>query len=207
MIAAMIAMTLSAAPVVIQIDLQDALRFPSGVESPPANPLQIFVKAPASWLTAKGISEAGKKEVLARLYGDPNWMNGNSDGSTYVVKSFASKVIAAAPENPKAYWYEVNASGVIEKKGPSFGEPIAPKAPTSLIDQAERVAFLADFPGKAVHLIAQHIADRHRCQRRRRVGAADHQHAAGEVFQVFGVAGVALGAAVEQGADDRRFLQ
>jgi hypothetical protein len=149
MIAAMIAMTLSAAPVVIQIDLQDALRFPSGVESPPANPLQIFVKAPASWLTAKGISEAGKKEVLARLYGDPNWMNGNSDGSTYVVKSFASKVIAAAPENPKAYWYEVNASGVIEKKGPSFGEPIAPKAPTSLIDQAEKGSVFKTGPAVA----------------------------------------------------------
>lgn len=138
MIAAMVALTLTAAPVVIQIDLQDALRFPSGVESPPAAPLQIFVKAPASWVTGKGISEAGKKEVLARLYGGPSWMNGNSDGSTYVVKSFSSKVITAAPENPKAYWYEVNASGALEKKGPSFGAPVAPKAPTSLIDQAEK---------------------------------------------------------------------
>lgn len=138
MISAMVALSMAASPVLIQIDLQDALRFPSGVESPPAAPLQIFVKAPASWVKANAITDAGKKEVLAHLYGGPNWMNGNSDGSTYVVKSFASKVIATVPEAPRAFWYEVSASGALEKRGPAFGAPVPPKAPKSLIDEAQK---------------------------------------------------------------------
>lgn len=133
-----LAMTLAAAPTLVQIDLQDALRLPNGVESPASQPLIIFVRAPASWVHGKALTETAKTTVLAKLYGGPNWMKGNSDGSTFVVKSFASKVITATPEGAKAIWYDVKPDGTLEKLGPNFGEAPAPKPPSSFIDHAEK---------------------------------------------------------------------
>ncbi len=126
---------------IIRIDMRDALRFPSGTETPPGDPLVIYVKAPASWVSKGAITEAGKKAVLARLYGGPNWMNGNSDGSTYVVKELSSKVLKSvdeATDGKGTFWYEVKPDGSLDKRGPGFGEPAAMKQPTSLIDQAEK---------------------------------------------------------------------
>jgi hypothetical protein len=133
--------SMAAAPSVIRVDMQDALRFPSGMETPPADPLVLFIRAPASWVKAGAITDAGKTALLAKLYGGPGWMNGNSDGSTYVVKSFKSRVLAAGEQPPgdaKAFWYDVKSDGTLEKKGPLFGEPVAMKQPKSLIDEAEK---------------------------------------------------------------------
>lgn len=131
----------AAAPVILRIEMTDALRFPSGKESPPADPLTIYVKAPASWVHKGGLSDAGKTAVLAKMYGGPGWMNGNSDGSTYVVKTFTSKVLKSAGEatdGKSTWWYEVKPDGSIEKRGANFGDPAAPKEPASLIDHAEK---------------------------------------------------------------------
>ncbi|MFO0597021.1 MAG: hypothetical protein U0228_17020 [Myxococcaceae bacterium] len=137
----MVSLTLAAAPVVIQVDLQDALRFPSGVESPPAEPIVIFIEAPASWVKGGAISDAGKTAVLAKLYGGPQWVNGNDDGSQYVVKKFASKVLPAGttpPQPRRSWWYVVKADGSLEKRSEGFAGPGAPNLPEpkSLVDQA-----------------------------------------------------------------------
>ncbi len=151
--------TMAANPALIRIDLQDALRLPSGVETPPADPLVIWVRAPAAWVKAGGISEAGKTAVLARLYGGPAWMNGNSDGSTYVVKSFKSTVLPSGskvPEEPHAYWYEVLADGSLDKRGPGFGPPAAPKQPQSLIGSAEKGSIFKQGPKLDAAFLAKH---------------------------------------------------
>ncbi|MBK7859434.1 MAG: hypothetical protein IPJ65_12585 [Archangiaceae bacterium] len=142
MSALLLSLMLTAAPttVLIRVDLQDALRLPSGTETPPADPLALFIKAPATWVKAGGITDAGKAAVLAKLYGGASWMNGNSDGSTYVVKSFKSKVVTEAevPADGKGiFWYEVKGDGALDKRGPGFKAPLAPKEPGSLVDHAE----------------------------------------------------------------------
>jgi hypothetical protein len=140
MYALLMTLVLTNAPI-IRIDMRDALRFSSGAETPPGEPLVIYVKAPASWVSKGAITEAGKKAVLARLYGGPNWMNGNGDGSTYVVKEFSSKVLESASQatdGKGTFWYEVKPDGTLDKRGPSFGEPLALKMPGSLIDEAEK---------------------------------------------------------------------
>lgn len=128
-------LTLTAAPSVFRIDMQDALRLPSGVETPPARPIVIWLRAPAAWANQGALSEAGKTAVLAQLYGGPQWMKGNSDGSTYVVKRFSSKVLGANEQpvdGPQTWWYEVKADGTLAKTGRDFGPQLAPKAPGPL---------------------------------------------------------------------------
>lgn len=139
MLSLLLAMTVTAAPTLVRVDMSDALRPPNGFESPGSKPLVIFVKAPAAWVSKGALTDAARRTLLARLYGGPSWEQGNEDGSTYVVKSFASKVLSAAEplaDTPGAYWYEVKADGTLEKKGPQFDEPVAPKKPVSLIDSA-----------------------------------------------------------------------
>ena len=134
-----LAMVLAASPTVIRIEMTDALRLPSGFVTPPAKPLVIFVRAPAAWVKGGTITDAGKQAVLAKLYGGPNWQAGNEDGSTYVVQTFSARVLKAgeAPDgDAKAWWYEVTAAGALEKRGPGFTDPAAPKPPGSLIDHA-----------------------------------------------------------------------
>jgi len=132
-------MALATAPSIIRIDMQDALRLPGGVETPPATPMVIFVKAPASWVEKGAITAKGKEAVLARLYGGPDWVNGNSDGSTYVVKAFSSKVTDTKelPASSRGqYWYEVDVAGALTKRGAGFTEPEPVAGPKSLVDSA-----------------------------------------------------------------------
>ena len=77
----------------------------------------------------------------------------------------------------------------------------------ALIDQAERIALVADIPRETVDLITEHVLDGHGRQRRGRIGAAQHQYAAGEILEVFRVGTVARAAPVEDAANDRRFGQ
>ncbi|MDP3231582.1 MAG: hypothetical protein Q8N26_02310 [Myxococcales bacterium] len=139
MIMSALAMFLAASPTIVRVDMQDALRLPSGFETPPGNPLIILIKAPPTWVAKNAITTTGKDAVLARLYGGPDWMKGNVDGSTYVVKSFQSKVIdaKALPAGaPSVFWYEVDAKGALQKRGPGFSDPTPPPEPKSLIDSA-----------------------------------------------------------------------
>lgn len=141
--AVLMTLALSATPqeVIIRVELQDALRLPSGFVTPPADPLTIYVKAPASMVHQGALNDAGKKAVLAKLYGGPSWMNGNEDGSTYVVKRFDSKVLQSASEakhGKSTWWYVLKPDGAIDTRGPDFGDPEAPRKPTSLIDHAEK---------------------------------------------------------------------
>ncbi|MBL8954206.1 MAG: hypothetical protein JNK82_25740 [Myxococcaceae bacterium] len=132
---------LASTPVMLRIDMQDALRLPSGVETPPGKPLVIYLRAPPTWVKANGLTDAGKTAVLARLYGGPNWMKGNSDGSTYVVKSFAASLIPAGARVPiaeGAFWYEVLPDGSLDKRGVGFTAAPAPAQPQSLIGSAEK---------------------------------------------------------------------
>lgn len=134
-----LALSLAAAPVVIRVDLQDALRLPSGVETPPARPIVVWLRAPASWAVKGALTEAGKAALLARLYGSTEWMKGNADGSTYVVKTFTSRVLGAGERptsGPQTWWYEVGRDGALEKRGLDFSAPLEPKQPTTLMDHA-----------------------------------------------------------------------
>lgn len=139
MIMSLLAMSLAASPTIVRVDMQDALRLPSGFETPPGTPLIILVKAPGTWVEKGALGSKGKDALLARLYGGPDWMKGNVDGSTYVVKSFQSKVIdakALPAGGPAVFWYEVDAKGALQKRGPAFAEPTPPPEPKSLIDSA-----------------------------------------------------------------------
>jgi len=134
-----LALTVAASPVVVRVDLTDALRLPNGFEAPSPKPLVIFLRAPATWVHDGALTESSKKTLLAQLYGGPGWENGNDDGSTYVVKHFASRVLGPkeTPESiPGAYWYEARPDGTLEKKGPLFGAPVSPPKPKSFIDHA-----------------------------------------------------------------------
>jgi hypothetical protein len=125
--------------VILHIQMTDALRLPSGVVTPPADPLTIYVQAPKSWVKDGAITDAGKKAVLAKMYG-PTWESGNDDGSAYVVKAFTSKVLpegASPTDGKRTWWYVVTDQGGLEKAGPGFGAPVALKQPKSLVDQAE----------------------------------------------------------------------
>lgn len=142
MVALLLMTTLSAAPVIVRVDMQDALRFPSGAETPPDSPLVLFVRAPPTWVANGALTDVARKALLARLYGSADWEKGNSDGSTYVVKSFASRLLKAGerPAGGKGvFWYEVLANGALEKRGVDFGPPAPMKAPVSLVDEAETV--------------------------------------------------------------------
>lgn len=137
-----VAMMIAATPpVVVRVDMQDALKLPNGFVTPPADPLIIFIQAPAGWVKAGALTPDAKKAVLAKMYGGPNWEAGNDDGSTYVVKAFASKVSTAAEAAKDAkhtWWYVVGADGkTLDKAGPGFGAPPMMKEPKSFIDQAE----------------------------------------------------------------------
>lgn len=139
MIVSLLAMSLAASPTIVRVDMQDALRLPNGFETPPGSALIILVKAPATWVEKGALGKKAKEAVLARLYGGPEWMNGNVDGSTYVVKSFQSKVIdakALPPGGPTVFWYEVDAKGALQKRGPAFADPTPPPEPKSLVDSA-----------------------------------------------------------------------
>lgn len=142
MVALLLMTTLSAAPVIVRVDMQDALRFPSGMETPPASPLVLYVRAPPAWLANGVLTDVARRALLARLYGGVDWEKGNSDGSTYVVKAFTSRLLKSG-ERPKpgkdVFWYEVLSNGALEKRGDDFGPPAPMKAPVSLIDQAESV--------------------------------------------------------------------
>jgi hypothetical protein len=132
-------MSLAAVPTTLRVELQDALRLPNGFETPPGTPLVILIKAPAAWAERGALGSTGKEALLAKLYGGPEWMKGNVDGSTYVVKSFQSKVIdakALPPGGPSVFWYEVDAGGALQKRGPAFADPTPPPGPKSLIDSA-----------------------------------------------------------------------
>lgn len=136
-----LALTVAASsPVVVRVDLNDALRLPGGFEAPSPKPLVMYVRAPAKWVHGGALTESAKKTLLAQLYGGPNWEQGNSDGSTYVVKTFTSRVLGAKekPGNePGAFWYEANERGGLDKRGPDFGAPGKPPEPQSLIGSAE----------------------------------------------------------------------
>jgi hypothetical protein len=139
MLVSVLAMSLAASPTIVRVDMLDALRLPNGFVTPPGTPLVILIKAPKTWVEHDALSKAGKEALLARLYGGPAWMNGNEDGSTYVVKSFESKVIdarALPAGGPAVFWYEVDAKGALQKRGAAFTEPTPPPAPKSLIDSA-----------------------------------------------------------------------
>lgn len=141
--AVLMTLALTAAPqeVLLRVDMLDALRLPNGFVTPPAEPMTLYVKAPPSMVHAGALNEAGKKAVLAKLYGGPGWVNGNEDGSTYVVKEFSSKVLPSpsdAKNGKRTWWYVLNADGTVESRGPDFSDPQAPKKPTSLIDHAEK---------------------------------------------------------------------
>ena len=126
---------------VIRVDMEDALQLPSGNTFPsPSGPLILFVKAPGTWLEKGALTPKAKAALLARLYG-PTWEQGNDDGSKYVVKSFTSHELTAkdlkAPpwKDPKLknlWFYEVNKTGELDKRGPDFGPPVQPKAPVHL---------------------------------------------------------------------------
>lgn len=139
MLVSVLAMSLAASPSIIRVDMQDALRLAGGFETPPGTPLVILVKVPGAWVEKGALGSKGKDALLARLYGGPDWQKGNVDGSTYVVKSFQSKVIdakALPPGGPAVFWYEVDAKGALQKRGPAFGDPSPPPEPKSLIDSA-----------------------------------------------------------------------
>lgn len=135
-----LALTVAASPVVVRVELSDALRLPNGFEAPSPKGLVLYVRAPGTWVHGGALTDSSKKTLLAQLYGGPNWEQGNSDGSTYVVKKFASRVLGAkeTPGNePGAYWYEANERGGLDKRGPGFSPPGAPREPQSLIGSAE----------------------------------------------------------------------
>ena len=141
--AMLMTIVLSAAPedVLVRVDMLDALKLPSGFVTPPADAIIIYVKAPPTMVQAGALNEAGKKAVLGKLYGGPSWVNGNEDGSAYVVKEFRSKVLqspAEAKNGKRTWWYVLKSDGSVDSRGPDFTDPQAPKKPTSLIDHAEK---------------------------------------------------------------------
>lgn len=120
-------------PVVV-IDVKDALRFPNGkVDEAPA-PIRIYARLPDAWIANGALTPKAKTTVLAKLYGGPDWEKGNVDGSRYIVRSFTARSLTPA-EIAQSVWidrpaesvtshtwfYETDANGVLQTRGPDFG--------------------------------------------------------------------------------------
>ncbi|MDP3231580.1 MAG: hypothetical protein Q8N26_02300 [Myxococcales bacterium] len=64
-IVSVLAMFLAASPTIVRVDMQDALRLPSGFETPPGSPLIILIKAPSTWVAKNALTTIVKDAVLA----------------------------------------------------------------------------------------------------------------------------------------------
>jgi hypothetical protein len=116
---------------IVRVDLLDALRYPDGTVHDALKPIVLYARVPTGWIASGALSPKAKTTLLAKLYGGPNWEKGNYDGSLYIVRSFASRVLSpaevAAPlwendaKNPSTWFYETKPDGTLEKRGPSFG--------------------------------------------------------------------------------------
>lgn len=103
----------------MRIEIQDALQIET--LHPAEYTLLIYLRAPAHWLENGQLTQAAKDAVLAKLYG-PDWKNGNSDGSRYVVLSFGCRPMSATEEasgawrkTPHSWYYRVAPGDRLEK--------------------------------------------------------------------------------------------
>lgn len=111
---------------VVQITLADGLMLPSGFVAPAAYACIIFCRVGPDWLAGAQVSEAKVELVLENLYG-AGWRAGNADGSRYVVRSLAARVLTPAEEEAAPwqgvsndaqyhYWfYHVTPAGQLEQ--------------------------------------------------------------------------------------------
>jgi hypothetical protein len=111
---------------VARIELLDGLQFDSGDATPVGKPVLIFLQAPPSWFAEGTVTARAKAALLARLYGE-DWLQGNGDGSRYVVQTFDARLLAPGESEPalhtpsaRTWWYVVDAQGALEQRGPGF---------------------------------------------------------------------------------------
>jgi hypothetical protein len=123
---------------VVRVDLEDALQFPGGAVHPsPSGPIVLYARVPPGWIASGALTGKAKGLLLAKLYGGPDWEQGNSDGSKFVVQSFRSRVLTsaelAAPiwkdaKSQNTWFYEAKPDGALEKRELGFA-PTPPPAP------------------------------------------------------------------------------
>jgi hypothetical protein len=93
---------------IVEIIVRDGLMFPSGFVAPAPRPCALYARVPSEW-TADGRLKEEKYELFfRRLYGGPDWRDGNSDGSQYVVHEAASRVLSEAEEAAPPWLEESN---------------------------------------------------------------------------------------------------
>lgn len=111
---------------VVQITLKDGLMFPSGFTAPASYSCLIYCRVSPDWLEGEQVKMAKLEAVFENLYGE-HWRAGNDDGSRYVVRSVAARVLTPVEEQTAPwrsasnnveyhYWfYHVFATGELQK--------------------------------------------------------------------------------------------
>ncbi len=111
---------------VVQITLSDGLMFPSGFTAPASYTCIIYCRVAPDWLDGAQVKTAKLELVFENLYG-AHWRAGNDDGSRYVVRAVAARMLTpaeaqAAPwrgvsnDGKYHYWfYHVAATGELQK--------------------------------------------------------------------------------------------
>lgn len=115
---------------VVQIMLKDGLMLPSGFTAPAAYSCIIFCRATPDWIDGGQVKMEKLETVFESLYGE-HWRAGNDDGSRYVVRDVAARVLTDAEEQTAPwlgasnsveyhYWfYHVSATGELQKVEPA----------------------------------------------------------------------------------------
>jgi hypothetical protein len=129
MLALMVMVPLAAAPVLVQVDLEEAVRLPDGGVGP-SSAFVLALRVPAEWVAEGALSDAGRARVLEAHLG-----HRDAAVAPRVVTSFASKVVAAPPGRGVSAWYEVGPDGTLTQVGPRFGPP-AKSMPVAATDGA-----------------------------------------------------------------------
>lgn len=75
------------------IALKDGLLLPSGFVAPSPYTCTLFCRVPSDWLEDRNLKAPYLEKIYEKMYG-PTWRQGNSDGSSYVVRESRSDVVA-----------------------------------------------------------------------------------------------------------------
>lgn len=113
---------------IICITLRDGLLLASGLLAESDYDSHLYLKVPNQWVSGNGLAEQYREAVLEQLYGE-DWREGNEDGSSYLLRSFASTVLSAqevaghawlqehAQKSRDNFWYyHVTDDGQFESK-------------------------------------------------------------------------------------------
>jgi hypothetical protein len=88
-------MTMNDGTCIARIELQDALLDEEGSIAVAPYRCIMFVRPPAAWTTANGLTDDGAEQVLCAIYG-PTWREGNVDGSFFRVLEMTTVLLSDA---------------------------------------------------------------------------------------------------------------